>query len=191
MDPVERDSITQHARPDAALDRVCEESAAIRHQQDDAAARILARFELIDAREQRTADIGVGKASSRGASSDAGLNDFVVLRERHDVQRSRAEEHQRKSIVRAARHELRQQLARHGGLLRTATQMRQTIERIDAAPVTGQHLVIHAPAAIHEHQDFRAPPGALGLQVRAAGTRESRRLPRPMRVPHMRARASP
>ncbi len=64
MDPVERDTIAQHARPDQRAHRFGQEGAAVRHQKDDAAARVFTLIELTDRLEQRAAHIRVGETGS-------------------------------------------------------------------------------------------------------------------------------
>ena len=58
--------------------------AAIGHEEDGTAAGVLARIELSDGREQRSANIGAREARAGAAGGDAGLYDLAVLGERYD-----------------------------------------------------------------------------------------------------------
>src|SRR6185436_13180669 len=120
MNPVERNMIALDTRANQRADRVRQERAAVRHQQDDATAGVLALIELADRREQRATDVRIGKPAPRRARIDARLHYFIVLRERHYVHGTRAEEHQREPIVRPLAYEFAEQLARHAGFLRAA-----------------------------------------------------------------------
>jgi hypothetical protein len=108
----------------------------------------------------------IAQAAADGARLDRRQHHFVVLGERNDIQWVGAEEHHRESIRKALTDELRQQIARDLGFDRPAAPgLVGQVERIDRAPVARQHPLVHAAAAVHQHDDLGAVPGPRHLRL--------------------------
>src|SRR5262249_52578765 len=112
VEPVKRDPVPQQTRLNPPPCGRVELGAAVGDEQDDAASRVSPRVELRDGGKQRPADVGVRKPPAYTAGRDPRLHRLVVLCERHHRQWSRAEEHQRKSVVPTLADELCEQIAR-------------------------------------------------------------------------------